>query len=131
MAFIAWKDAFKSGHPSVDHEHENLIILINEMHAKIGEDCPQDLIHQYLGEIHALVEAHFALEEKIMRDINYRDYAAHKEDHEDLLEEIRDIMEGVGNDTRADYKESLAHKMNAWFGVHFTTFDREFHQAHP
>ena len=66
MTLIAWKASFGSGHPSVDHEHKNLIALINEMYSKIGSDCSQDLIDHYLGEIHALVEAHFALEEKII-----------------------------------------------------------------
>lgn len=135
MALMTWKDAFKCGNPSVDHEHEVLINLINEMHGKAGADCSpdsaKDTIKQYLGEIHALIEAHFALEEKIMRDIGFKGYAAHKENHEKLLDEIRDIMEGVTEDSSADYEKDLTKSMNRWFGVHFATYDRDFHAAYP
>ncbi len=131
MALIAWKESFKCGHPSVDYEHENLISLINEMHEKIADDCPAEVIGHYLGEIHALIEAHFALEEKIMRDNGYQGYAPHKEDHDNLLEEILDIMEGAQEEAAASQKEALAEKMNRWFGVHFSTFDKDFHNTGP
>ncbi len=130
MALLSWKDSFKSGHPSVDYEHKNLISTINEMHEKMtGGDGSQDLVNHYLGEIHAMIEAHFALEEKIMREINYPKMAPHKADHDRLLEEIRDIMDQVEEDTDFDYDSVLAKKMGAWFALHFSTMDKEFHQA--
>ena len=33
MALIEWRDDFKLGIASVDHEHEEMIRLINEAHA--------------------------------------------------------------------------------------------------
>ncbi len=130
MALLSWKDALKSGHPSVDYEHENLISTINEMHDKmVGGDGSHDTIKHYLGEIHALIEAHFALEEKIMRDIDYAELAAHKADHDRLLEEIRDIMDQVEEEADFDYNSALAKKMSVWFALHFSTLDKDFHKA--
>ncbi len=127
MSLIEWKDSFKSGFPPIDHEHRLLISLINELFAKISARCSRDEVNYYLGEIHAQIEAHFALEEKLMRDSNFADYATHKEDHDRLLETIRDIMEEVKNDPEYDCEIVLGGKMSAWFGVHFRTLDGNLH----
>ena len=125
MALIEWRDSYKTGIRSIDYEHENLIWVIKDLLDKLSHDCPTDEIIQSLGEIHALIEAHFALEEKVMRDIRYADYPAHKQDHDRLLDDIRDIMESVGDG--GDFKKTLGDRVNAWFTVHFGTFDKEFH----
>jgi hemerythrin-like metal-binding protein len=125
MALIEWRDSYKTGIRSIDYEHENLVWVINDLLDKLSHDCPTDDIVRSLGEIHALIEAHFALEEKVMRDIRYAAYPAHKEDHDRLLDDIREIMENVGGG--GDFKKTLGEVVNAWFTVHFSTFDKDFH----
>jgi hemerythrin len=39
--------------------------------------------------------AHFALEERFMREHGYDQLALHKADHERLLDEIREIMDDI------------------------------------
>ena len=45
---------------------------------------------------------HFALEERIMRDSGYSEYEDHKDDHEELLDEIRDLMDGFATSAATD-----------------------------
>ena len=127
MAPIEWRDSYKTGIRSIDYEHENLIWVINDLLGKLSDDVPTDEIVQALGEIHALIEAHFALEEKVMRDIRFTDYLAHKEDHDRLLDDMREIMESVGPGGGVDFKKTLGEAVTAWFTVHFSTFDKDFH----
>lgn len=128
MALITWDDSMKVGIPSVDHEHEALIKEINA----IGDVIAGDMIHHgeitaLLGKIHAQIEAHFALEEKIMLDKGYNGYHAHKEDHDRLLEDIRDIMDDAATaDTKAT-SNTLGARLDEWFSEHFRTLDRSFH----
>ena len=125
MALIEWRESYKIGIRSIDYEHENLIWVINDLLGKLSDDHLSADIVQALGEIHALVEAHFALEEKIMRDIRYAGYAAHKADHDRLLDDMCEIMEGIAGG--GDFKKTLGEVVNAWFTVHFSTFDKDFH----
>lgn len=127
MSVIEWKQDFKTGFPSIDYEHEHLIAAINGLADGISVDSPFDEVEFQLGGIHALVEAHFALEEKIMRDMKYLGYAEHKEDHDRLLDEIRDIMESVAADAAFDYRAALGERVGAWFGHHFRTLDPKLH----
>jgi len=128
VALITWDDSMKVGIPSVDHEHEALIKEINA----IGDVIAGDMIHHgeitaLLGKIHAQIEAHFALEEKIMLDKGYNGYHAHKEDHDRLLEDIRDIMDDAATaDTKAT-SNTLGARLDEWFSEHFRTLDRSFH----
>ena len=127
MSLIQWKNEFSVGNASVDHEHRELIALINELHASISRGSEQDLIVEALGEIYAQVAAHFALEEKIMRDANYDHFRLHKADHEALLDTLADVMDAIENEGRYD-ERSLSAKMEHWFSEHFRTHDARLHR---
>ena len=82
----------------------------------------------FLGEVYAQISAHFALEEKIMRERGYDHYADHKADHEALLDGIRDIMDEQARGAYADYDEVLSAHLQSWFTLHFKTKDARLHR---
>lgn len=128
MALIEWKDEYAIGIPAVDHEHRALVRLINDLHAQLAvPGAPPDAVAAFLGEINARIGAHFALEEKVMRDRRYDQLAAHKADHERLLDEIRDLMDRYEDDESFDEQE-LADRLSDWFAVHFRTHDARLHR---
>lgn len=128
MSLIEWKKEFEVGVAEVDHEHRELIGLINELHEVMKESGDFDQVLESLGEIYAQISAHFALEEKMMRVSRYPAYADHKEDHETLLEDLRDIMDDVEDD--GSYNESiLANDLERWFSLHFKTHDAKLHHS--
>jgi hemerythrin-like metal-binding protein len=131
VSLIEWKEAFSVGVPSVDLEHRDLIALINDLHGMMGEGATQEQVSAALGEIYAQISAHFALEEKYMRDTRYAAYPTHKEDHESLLDELRDIMDRVEDDGRYD-EARLSRELERWFSEHFRTHDAKLHRhANP
>ncbi len=82
---------------------------------------------EFLGEIYARISAHFALEERVMRERKYDQYEDHKEDHERLLDEIRDIMD-VYEDQALFDEQAFAESLSRWFTDHFRTKDARFHK---
>ncbi len=62
----------------------------------------------------------------MMRDTQYGDYAIHKEDHETLLIDLRDIMDEVEADGTFDAVQ-LSNDLNRWFSDHFAEFDAKLH----
>lgn len=101
MSLIAWRDEFTIGLPDVDHEHRELIAMINALHESLGPAADVARVVAALGEIHARIAAHFALEEREMRKLDYISVREHKDDHERLLDDILDIMDAV--ESPADY----------------------------
>jgi hemerythrin-like metal-binding protein len=148
MALVEWREEYKLGVASVDHEHEELIALINEVHAQLHEPNSEMTVSACLGEIFARISAHFALEERIMRASEYDQLREHKADHERLLDEIRDLMDAyeaatapslargprldpIGED-RLHYDEaSFADSLARWFTEHFKTHDARLHKYLP
>jgi len=127
MALIKWKDEYSTGIADVDHEHQELIALINELYEAMSRGDENVTVMDFLGEIYAHVSAHFALEEKIMRRHRYDWYAAHKADHEKLLDDLRDIMDAY--EENAYFSDSeFAQAIEQWFSVHFRTQDARLHK---
>lgn len=127
MSIIEWKDDYATGIASVDHEHKELIELINSLHGQTQGEASRDQVIEALGEIFAQISAHFALEEKIMQDRQYRAFAEHKLDHETLLDELLDIMDSVDEDGRFSADE-LSVDLDRWFSDHFRTHDAKLHK---
>jgi len=126
MKFLEWNAEFSVGVASVDHEHRQLIELIGGFQHKIQEDSSIDSKLEYLGEAYAQISAHFALEEKLMRDFQYERYQDHKSDHEKLLDQLRDIMDATEDDREID-NDALGAALETWFSGHFQDMDSHLH----
>lgn len=132
MTLLEWKEQYSLNNEALDHEHKELIRLINAVHVDIekasGED-DQARVSEGLQEILSAVSAHFALEEKEMRAGAYAELASHKADHEKLLDELYDLIEVVEDKGVEDIRDGVSAILEAWFSVHFQTFDRDYHFA--
>lgn len=127
MALVKWRDEFAIGIPSIDHEHKEMIALINGVYDKLKRGDRGAPVADFLGEIYTAISAHFALEETMMREQAYFEYEAHKADHEQLLEMIREIMDNYEIGIYLDYEDTLAAHLNDWFSEHFKTMDARLH----
>jgi hemerythrin len=127
MALLEWKPEYSIGNISIDHEHEHMIQQINTLYEQLLEPVNAGNVEAVLGEIHADISAHFALEERLMRKADYVEYADHKEDHEDLLDQIHALMDSFNDDPESGQK-MLKAQLSDWFGRHFSSFDARLHK---
>ena len=128
MPRVEWRDEFAVGVASIDHEHREMVGLLNQIFEKLETETDRDAVADFLGEVHARIAAHFALEEQIMRQKKYDQYEDHKTDHERLLDDIRDIMDAHEDDTYAERKHAFADRLQDWFVEHFKTRDARLHK---
>lgn len=128
MALIEWRKEFETGIADVDHEHRELVALINQLHSEMQDGVTPQRVHDFLGEVFAKIAAHFALEESIMRSRRYDEYTAHKVEHETLLDDIREIMDSAEASGPSSYQEELPRIVRDWFVNHFKTKDARLHR---
>ena len=126
MTLLTWKPEYAVGVESVDFEHKKMIELINEIYEEMKLRRDADSIEQFLGDVHFAISAHFALEERLMRDSAFAEYEAHKGDHEELLDQIRDLMDRFVADPDEGF-DLLKEHLSDWFENHFATFDARLH----
>jgi hemerythrin-like metal-binding protein len=127
VILIEWKEEYVLGVPEIDHEHREMIELINELHENMQAGGDEASVADFLGELFARISAHFALEEKLMREQEYDEYRDHKQDHEKLLDDIRDLMDDYEDGVYVDV-EVFARRLDSWFSEHFRTRDARLHK---
>ena len=130
MTLLVFKPEYSVGIESMDFEHEQMIKLINEIYEEMKDRRDADSVEQFLGDVHAAISMHFALEEKIMRDAGYAEYQEHKDDHEELLDQIHDLIDIFHADNERGFVV-LQEKLSDWFANHFATFDARLHGKLP
>ncbi len=129
MVIIEWREQFNTGDPAVDHEHRQLVDDINLVYESLRDGPPNDETLSRLGDLLAHITAHFALEEAIMREHRYDEYQPHKDDHEILLDHIRDIMDTYEAGAFVDRREEFGKGLGDWFTGHFGTLDARLQRA--
>jgi len=128
MQLLQWKQTYSLGIPAVDLEHRKMIEMINDVYSRIDREHDEVSVQTALADIHAGISAHFALEERLMREASWPEYADHKDDHEELLDQIRDIMDAYSDDPETG-RGILRRRLSDWFGRHFATFDARLHEG--
>ncbi len=93
MTLLHWKEEYSVGIEAVDHEHRELIDLVNRLHDALDGPAAKFTVPAFFGDLLKGISAHFALEEKIMRDQAYDQLGPHKADHERLLDDLCDMMQ--------------------------------------
>lgn len=126
MSLLQWKPEFSVGIRAMDDEHREMIAMINDIYAKLESDSDVDQVDECLGDIFNTISMHFALEERMMQNASYAEYQEHKDDHEDLLDQIRDLMDDYFDDPKSGAK-LLQDGLSNWFAGHFSTFDARLH----
>ncbi|MBM3733064.1 MAG: hypothetical protein FJW24_06305 [Acidimicrobiia bacterium] len=113
MPYIDWDANLETGVAGIDREHRRLVQLLSDIHELIVAKADPIRIADTLADFHTLATAHFALEEKIMRDQKYPAFAQRRETHRRLLDEVRDIMDAYD---AGSYREgqSLSATLRQW-----------------
>ena len=126
MALLEWRPEFSVGDPAVDHEHRELIDLVNSTAGAIETGRAQTEIDQAFGDLLRGISAHFAHEEHQMRAAGYDQINVHKEDHERLIDALRDIMDAGAQEPERSATR-LVEVLGDWFTGHFSSHDARLH----
>lgn len=126
MSPLQWRGDFDTGIREMDVEHRRLIAYIMDLQLELAGAPDATRLLQILAQIYDEISGHFAVEERVMRQTHYKAYADHKEDHDTLLDDLREIMDMVKEDGVLDEAE-LTDDLDRWFGDHFRLHDAKFY----
>jgi hemerythrin len=120
-----WDDSFLIGIEELDYEHKVLINDINRLHKELAGHGDKSEIEKCLGDIYARMQAHFALEEHVMKDHEYEFFDEHKREHEELLDSYTEYMVRFLNDTGGPSGRPVEDALKRWVIDHISTSDRK------
>lgn len=123
--FVEWTDTLSVGIEEIDEQHKMLVDLVNKMHEAIHQRHGSDVVKSILGDLAEYTHIHFAVEESLMRILNYPSYEEHKEIHEELLQSVNDLQEKVATGKTAIGFE-LMHFLKNWLTKHIMEEDMQY-----
>jgi hemerythrin len=120
-----WNDSFLIGIEELDHEHKVLIDDINKLHEELIGNEKKSELTKCLGEIYVHMQAHFALEEHVMKKHEYEFFDEHKREHEEFLESFTECMMQFLNGAEISSKNPIEECLKQWVVHHITTSDKK------
>ena len=123
--FIIWTDELSVGIEEIDEQHKVLVNLINKMHTAIEEHHGSDVVSEILSELADYTKIHFAVEESLMRILDYPGYEDHKVIHDELLDNVLELQKKVAFGKTAISFE-LMHFLKSWLSKHIMEEDMQY-----
>lgn len=121
---IEWGEAWQIGIEELDDHHRVLVDLINELDRAIKEKNGSVVCVAILNDLYDYTRVTFAVEESLMRLMGYPDYAAHKQQHESLVDGLEEISQKYSTGTNVSFE--LLSFLRAWLLKHIHTADRAY-----
>ena len=111
---------------AMDDEHRVQFDLIRALHHAVEEGQDSATIELLLEQLIDYSEAHFLSEEFLMRLSNYDAYEDHVEDHRQLIESFRTVLQQYRSTGRRELIEQVAKSSMAFMARHIKTRDVHF-----
>jgi hemerythrin-like metal-binding protein len=125
MAFIHWNPNLSVGIDFMDADHQQLITLLTELRDVVGTGQMQTPAIEKLDELIEFSQQHFRLEERLMRENNYREFEQHKALHETLLQEIAELRQRLVSG-KTDSGPEIMDFLKDWLIRHILESDKHF-----
>lgn len=123
--FITWTNELSVGIEEIDEQHKVLVGLINRMHDAIHQRHGSDVVEGILAELAEYTRIHFAVEESLMRLLNFPGYEEHRELHEELIQQIVELQKKIAAGKHAIGFE-LMHFLKIWLSKHIMEEDMQY-----
>ncbi|MCP4339057.1 MAG: hemerythrin family protein [Desulfobulbaceae bacterium] len=120
--FVQWSDELSVGIEEIDSQHKVLIGIINKMHEAIHQRHGSEVVKEILNELAEYTRIHFAVEESLMRILNFPGYEDHHEQHDELIGHVVELQEKVNSGKTAIGFE-LMHFLKVWLTKHILKED--------
>lgn len=122
---IEWRDDLNIGVLEVDIQHRLLFDKFNAFMAAYQSRQSQDEILRLFWFLEAYAVTHFKEEEKLMQQIGYPEFAAHREKHQDFIAQIDKLKERMKQEgLTANLVSTMTGFITTWLVEHISTTDR-------
>jgi hemerythrin len=121
MTLLTWHDDLLLGHEEIDRQHRALVAVAGELQAAIAAKAPLSDMTSCCTRLVECARNHFTTEEGVMLATGYPEYAAHRKEHQQLLEQLTLIQQSLGEGTEGDL---LLTVLTAWTIPHIRCADK-------
>lgn len=127
MAFMEWCDKYMLGLKEVDEQHEQLFVIVNQLHQAVVEGADQSVVGAILDDLIDYTVEHFETEEQLFLAQEYPKYEEHKKEHDLLTKQALEIQ-GKFRAKEITVTFELLDFLSDWLKNHTTDSDLKYAQ---
>lgn len=120
-----WNNSYSVGIRSVDAQHQNLFAIARELHSAMVAGQGKAALARILDRLVQYTLVHFAHEERLMRQYEYPDLAAHKAEHDALASQVVKFQEEFSAG-RGAITVQLLQFLKDWLQKHISGTDLKY-----
>ena len=122
---MQWSDQLSVGIQEIDEQHKILVDLLNQLHQAIIHHHGAEVCSGIMNKLCEYTKIHFAVEESILRILDYPDYESHKTHHEELLNQVQQLRTKMETENHSISFE-LLHFLKKWLTIHIMEEDSAY-----
>ena len=128
MSLISWNNSLTLGIESVDEQHQELVRIINALHAAMLAGKTKEVVGTVLGELVTYTQVHFKYEEQLFRRCKYVNIASHMAEHAGLTKQVLDFKNRFDRG-EAILSIDLMEFLRDWLSKHILESDMQYVSA--
>ena len=122
---ISWSDRYSVHVAEIDKQHQNLIDLLNELHSAMLAGKGAAALGKTLDGLAHYTVTHFAAEERLMRKHVYPQYQEHKDAHDKLVAQVKELQEQFRSG-KAVVSQEVISFLQRWLIGHIMGMDKKY-----
>jgi hemerythrin len=125
MPILKWTDSLSVGVREIDAQHKTLIMNLNELFDAMKQGKANTMLKFLLSKLVAYTQMHFSTEEKYMKQWNYKEYAAHKAEHDAFVKKVADFK-GEYDQGKTLLSVEVLTFLKDWVANHIQVTDKKY-----
>jgi len=128
VVFFKWSPEYSVNIKTIDDQHQELVNILNRLFVAVSKREGDKAIAGILDALVTYTQTHFALEERLMQQAKYKDFDAHKAEHQKLLDQLDQLCKKHLLEEKAIYFEMLRF-LKIWLKEHIQGVDTKYSSA--
>jgi len=125
LMHLDWNENYDVGVKEFNKQHERLFGFVNSLFKIVGLKDKTNTMDEVMEGLVNYTVTHFAAEENLMRENDYPEYEAHKDEHDKLCREVTDIYAKYKAGDKINSVELLIFLVN-WLKNHIEKIDKKY-----
>jgi hemerythrin-like metal-binding protein len=103
MPIVTWKDDYNVNVTEIDHQHQQMLNLVNDLHASVESHADKADLKSKLIELSEFTRSHFSDEERLMEEHGFPGLDEHQNQHRILLQHLEELVQAVSRGNRVTF----------------------------
>ncbi len=122
MKDLVWDKVLSVGIDEIDEDHKKLIHIFNILNRALRDKESKEYLAATLDELINCTVWHFSHEERLMLKHGYKEFAAHKAEHQELIKSAQELQQEILQSDKPFTDEHLQF-LESWLTEHILTAD--------